>query len=157
MNIRKATIEDSLAIFDFIKELAIYENMLDEVKTDVEGIKSSLFGEKSVSKALICEVDQKPVGYAVYFYTYSTWLGKNGIYVEDLYVSKEHRGNGFGKGLLKYIANEAVREKCGRIEWACLDWNTPSREFYKSLGALELNEWVGYRLENESIENLAKN
>ena len=155
LNIRKAIPEDSQTIFDFIMELAIYEKLSNEVKTNVEETKEAIFSENSTVKALICEEDGVAIGYAVYFYNYSTWLGKSGIYLEDLYVSESKRGLGAGKAMLKYLAREALEQNCGRFEWSCLDWNTPSRDFYESLGAVALNEWIGYRLEGESLSNFA--
>lgn len=155
LKIREATSQDSQTIFDFIMELAIYEKQPNEVKTNVEEIKESIFGKNSTVKALICEEDEKSIGYAVYFYNYSTWLGKNGIYLEDLYVSESKRGLGAGKAMLKYLARKALEQNCGRFEWSCLDWNTPSRDFYESLGAVAQSEWIGYRLEGESLKNFA--
>ena len=155
LNIRKAIPEDSQTIFDFIMELAIYEKLPNEVKTNLEETKEAIFSENSTVKALICEEDGVAIGYAVYFYNYSTWLGKSGIYLEDLYVSESKRGLGAGKAMLKYLARKALEQNCGRFEWSCLDWNTPSRDFYESLGAVAQNEWIGYRLEGESLSNFA--
>lgn len=155
INIREAQEEDSKTIYDFIVELAVYENAKDEVKTTILQTKEAIFSKNSSVKALICEEDDIAIGYAVYFYNYSTWLGKNGIYLEDLYISKEKRGLGAGKTMLKYLANKALIEDCGRFEWSCLDWNTPSREFYENLGAKAQNEWIGYRLEGKSLKDFA--
>ena len=157
LKIREAIREDSQTIFDFIMELAIYEKLPNAVKTTVKEIKDSIFAPNSTVKALICEEDGKAIGYAVYFYNYSTWLGKNGIYLEDLYVNESKRGKGAGKAMIKYLAKKAISENCGRFEWACLDWNTPSRDFYESLGAVALNEWIGYRLEGKTLEKFANN
>lgn len=157
LKIREAIPEDSQTIFDFIMELAIYEKLPNEVKTTVEEIKESIFASNSTVKALICEEDETAIGYAVYFYNYSTWLGKNGIYLEDLYVSESKRGIGAGKAMLKYLAQKALSENCGRFEWACLDWNTPSRKFYESFGAVPQTQWIGYRLEGETLEKFANN
>ena len=157
LKIKEAIPKDSQTIFDFIMELAIYEKLPNAVKTTVKEIKNSIFSPNSTVKALICEEDGKAIGYAVYFYNYSTWLGKNGIYLEDLYVNESKRGKGAGKAMIKYLAKKAISENCGRFEWACLDWNTPSREFYESLGAVALNEWIGYRLEGETLEKFANN
>ena len=157
LKIREAIPEDSQIIFDFIMELAIYEKLPNEVKTTVDETREAIFAQNSTVKALICEEDGKAIGYAVYFYNYSTWLGKNGIYLEDLYVNESKRGRGAGKAMIKYLAKKAISENCGRFEWACLDWNTPSRDFYESLGAVALNEWVGYRLEGETLEKFANN
>lgn len=155
ITIREATPKDSQNIFDFIMELAIYEKAPNEVKTTVNEIKKSLFSSNATAKALICEEDGVAIGFAVYFYNYSTWLGKKGIYLEDLYVSESKRKRGVGKALLKYLAQKALQEDCGRFEWSCLDWNTPSREFYESFGAVAKTEWIGYRLEGKSLEKFA--
>ena len=103
----------------------------------------------------MCELDGSAIGYAVYFYSYSTWLGRNGIYLEDLYITPEQRGVGAGKRLLRHIAREAVAEGCGRLEWSVLDWNEPAIQFYKSLGAAPQDEWVRYRLEGETLTAFA--
>ncbi len=151
ITIRDAVVSDAQTILDFIIELAIYEKAEDEVKTNVKEIQESIFKENSTVKALICEQNGVAIGYAVYFYNYSTWLGKKGIYLEDLYVSESRRGVGAGKTMLKYLAKKAVSENCGRFEWSCLDWNTPSREFYESFGARSQEEWISYRLEGEFL------
>lgn len=156
ITIREAVANDAKTIYDFINELAIYEKEPDAVKTTVEETKEKIFGEKSTVKAIICEENAIAIGMAVYFYNYSTWLGKNGIYLEDLYVSESKRGLGAGKAMLKYLAKKALEENCGRFEWSCLDWNTPSRNFYESIGAKSQDEWIGYRLEGESLINFAK-
>ena len=155
MNIRKATAEDAEIIFALIIELAIYEKAEHEVLTTVEEIRETMFGVDSKTSALIAEVDNKAVAYAVYFYNYSTWLGKNGIYLEDIYVSPDYRHNGIGKALLKRIANIAVTNNCGRVEWSVLDWNTPAIDFYKSLGATPQDEWTVYRLTGDELKNFA--
>ncbi|WP_428025811.1 N-acetyltransferase family protein [Arcobacter sp.] len=157
INIRDAVASDTQTILDFIIELAVYEKAEDEVKTNVEETREAIFGENSTVKALICEEDGIAIGYAVYFYNYSTWLGKNGIYLEDLYVSQNKRGNGAGKAMLKHLAQKALDENCGRFEWSCLHWNTPTREFYEKIGAVAQSEWVGYRLEGELLTNFASN
>jgi GNAT superfamily N-acetyltransferase len=157
ITIRDAIASDSQTILDFIIELAVYEKAEYEVKTNVDETREAIFGENSTVKALICEEDGVAIGYAVYFYNYSTWLGKNGIYLEDLFVSKSRRGNGAGKFMLKHLAKKALDENCGRFEWSCLHWNTPTREFYESLGAIAQTEWVGYRLEGNSLINFVKN
>ena len=155
ITIRNATPQDTQTILDFIIELAIYEKAEQEVKTNVEETRGAIFGKNSTVKALICEEDGKPIGYAVYFYNYSTWLGKNGIYLEDLYITESKRGKGAGKALLKHIAKMAINEGCGRFEWSCLDWNKPSRDFYESIGAVAKTEWIGYRLEGNTLVNFA--
>lgn len=155
ITIRNATPKDSQTIFNFIMELAIYEKAPNEVKTTVSEIENSLFSPNATAYALICEEEGVAIGFAVYFYNYSTWLGKKGIYLEDLYVSEAKRGKGAGKAMLKYLAQKALSENCGRFEWSCLDWNTPSREFYESFGAVAKTEWIGYRLEGVALENFA--
>jgi len=154
--IRQATPEDSQAIYDMIYELAVYEKAPEEVITTADEIRDSLFGADSKTEALICEVAGKTVGYAVFFTSYSTWLGRNGIYMEDLYVSPDARGQGAGKALLKTIAQYAVKRKCGRLEWSVLDWNQPAIDFYLSIGAIEQGEWVRYRLSGDALINFAK-
>lgn len=155
VTIREAVSSDAKTIYDFIIELAVYEKEPDAVKTTVEETREKIFGDSSTVKAIICEENGIAIGHAIYFYNYSTWLGKNGIYLEDLYVSESKRGIGAGKMMLKYLAKKALEEDCGRFEWSCLDWNTPSREFYESIGAKSQEEWIGYRLEGESLTNFA--
>lgn len=155
--IRDAIASDTQTILDFIIELAVYEKEPDAVKTNVAETREKIFGENSSVRALICEEDGKAIGHAIYFYNYSTWLGKYGIYLEDLYVTESKRGLGAGKKMLKHLANKALKEDCGRFEWSCLDWNTPSRDFYESIGAKSQDEWIGYRLEGDSLINFAKN
>jgi len=135
----------------------VYEKLAHEVETNEAMINETLFGTDPKSFCLICEVEGEAVGFAIYFYNYSTWLGKYGIYLEDLYVSPEHRGKGAGKALLAHIAGIAVAENCGRFEWSVLDWNTPSIDFYKSLGAVEMSEWRIYRVTGEALKKLANN
>lgn len=155
IQIRPAIIDDASLILDLIIELAVYEKAREEVKASVTDIELSLFSDKATAKGLICELDGKAVGYAVYFYNYSTWLGCNGIYLEDLYVTPDSRGSGAGKALLKHLAQKAVSEGCGRFEWSVLDWNTPAIEFYESFGAKPQNEWVGYRLTGQALQDFA--
>lgn len=153
--IRPAVPDDAKLIYHFIRELAIYERAEHEVVTDAEGIRESIFGPESTVSALICLLDDKPAGFAVYFYNYSTWLGKRGLFLEDLYVSPEFRGLGAGKALLHHLAREAVDKGCGRFEWNVLDWNTPAIEFYESIGALPQSEWTGYRLTGDALTRFA--
>ena len=155
IDIRQATIEDAGLILRFITDLAIYEKAEHEVLASEADIKQSLFGEDSTANAFICNIDNKPVGYAVYFFNYSTWLGKPGLYLEDLYVSPEYRGAGAGMALLKHLAKIAVSKGCGRFEWNVLDWNEPAIQFYESIGARPQNEWVGYRLTGNALTELA--
>lgn len=155
LKIREATVDDAKLILHFIVELAIYEKAEHEVLASVADIQKTVFGENSIAHALICELDDAPIGFAVYFYNYSTWLGKNGLYLEDLYVTPEHRGVGAGKALLQHMAKIAVQEDCGRFEWRVLDWNEPSIKFYQSIGALPQDEWIGYRLDGQALLNFS--
>jgi len=154
--IRQARPTDADAIYDMIYELAVYEKAPEEVVTTADEIRATLFGEGSKTEALICEIDGKIAGYAVFFTSYSTWLGRNGIYMEDLYISPDFRGQGAGKALLKHIAQCAVQRKCGRLEWSVLDWNQPAIDFYLSIGALPQSEWVRYRLDGEALLKFAE-
>ncbi|PWB32425.1 GNAT family N-acetyltransferase [Pseudomonas sp. SDI] len=156
LNIRPARVEDAEQILAFIIELAEYERARQAVVASVEDIRHSLFGEGAAAKGLICERDGQAIGYAVYFYSYSTWLGRNGVYLEDLYITPEQRGSGSGKQLLRHIAREAFEQGCGRLEWSVLDWNEPAIQFYTSLGAEPQDEWVRYRLEGETLRNFAR-
>ncbi|EIC85116.1 GNAT family N-acetyltransferase [Serratia sp. M24T3] len=153
--IRSAVADDAQAIFDMIVELAVYEKALVEVKTNPREILETLFGEGSVTEALICEVAGKAVGYAVFFTSYSTWMGRNGIYLEDLYVSPDSRGLGAGKAMIQKIAQLAVERRCARLEWSVLDWNKPAIDFYLGIGAKPMDEWVRYRLDGEALVSFA--
>ncbi len=155
IEIRKATAEDAALILKFVTELATYEKAANQVVATTSDIRASLFGASSTTHALICQADAEPIGYAVYFYNYSTWLGKSGLYLEDLYISPEHRGAGAGKAMLKHLAKIAVEKGCGRFEWSVLDWNTPAISFYQSIGAKPQDEWVGYRLAGEALVEFA--
>lgn len=156
LSIRQATDADPALILHFIRELAIYEKAEHEVLATEETIKNSIFSDDSHVHALICEQEGQPVGMAIYFYNYSTWLAKSGLYLEDLYVSPDHRGKGAGKLLLKKMAKIALQNDCGRFEWSCLDWNKPSRDFYQSIGAQSQDEWVGYRMSGQTLIDFAK-
>jgi GNAT superfamily N-acetyltransferase len=142
-------------ILDFIKGLAEYENMSDQVVATEEILREWIF-EKKKAEVIFALEDGKEVGFALFFHNFSTFLGRAGIYLEDLYVKPDHRGRGHGKALIKELAEIAVKRGCGRLEWSCLDWNTPSINFYLSLGAKQMNEWTVYRFEGESLANLAK-
>lgn len=155
--IRAANQNDCKTILYFIKELAKYEKAEEQVIATEQDISASLFSEHSTVEALICEVNGKPIGFAVYFYNYSTWLGRKGIYLEDLYVTPEHRGIGAGMALMKHLAKAAVNQGCGRFEWSVIDWNTPSIEFYESIGATPKSEWIGYQLAGERLTQFASN
>lgn len=156
MKIRKAAPEDAASILALIRELAIYEKAEHEVRCSLGEIQQSLFAADARASALVVEAEQAIVAYAVYFYNYSTWLGKPGIYLEDLYVQPAYRKQGIARSLLKHIANIALEENCGRFEWAVLDWNTPAISFYESLGAKAQDEWTIYRLSGDSLRDFAR-
>lgn len=155
LTVRNATADDATLILRFITELAVYEKAEDQVAATTETIASSLFGAHSHSKALVCDLDGKPVGFAVYFFSYSTWQAKSGLYLEDLYVSSDARGQGAGKLLLQHLAGIALKNGCGRFEWSVLDWNERAIAFYQSLGAKPQDEWIRYRIEGDAIRTLA--
>ena len=153
--IRDATVDDPALILRFVKELAAYERAPEAVTATEADIRNSLFGEDAIVRAVICEKNDVPLGFAVYFFNYSTWLGRRGLYLEDLYVSPAYRRAGAGKALLKHLARVARSQGCGRLEWSVLDWNMPAIRFYESIGAEPLNEWVGYRLAGEALDRFA--
>lgn len=156
ITIRKAESTDAAVILQFITELAIYEKAEHEVIASTADIEKNLFGPNSTTKALICLADGQAIGYAVYFFSFSTWLGKNGLFLEDLYISPDSRGSGAGKKMLKHLAQIAVSNDCGRFEWNVLDWNEPAIKFYESFNAKPQSEWVGYRLEGQALSDFAK-
>ena len=151
LHIRDAEAADSELILHFVRELARYEKAEHEVVATRADIEASIFGEQSTVRALICEADGQPIGFAVYFFNYSTWQGRRGLYLEDLYVSPEYRGSGAGKALLRHLARIAVTGGCGRFEWSVQDWNEPAIKFYESIGAKAKSEWVGYQLAGEAL------
>ena len=153
--LRPATAADAGLILRFIIELAVYEKEPDAVVTDQDGIAGSLFGQGATARALIAELDAEPVGYAVWFASYSTWLGRNGLYLEDLYVTPEMRGRGVGKAILRQLAALAVAQGCGRMEWSVLDWNAPAIAFYESVGARPQSEWTVFRLTGDALSTFA--
>ena len=152
---RYATEEDAALILEFIKGIAIYEKMLDEVVNTEEMIKEVVFG-KGHAEVIFALEGEKEVGFALFFHNYSTFVGRAGIHLEDLFVWPEYRGKGYGKALLCEVARIAKERGCGRLEWTCLDWNTPSINFYLSLGATPMDEWTIYRLTADQIDNLLK-
>ncbi|GFN34542.1 GNAT family N-acetyltransferase [Tepidimicrobium xylanilyticum] len=152
--IRFAEEKDVPLILEFIKELADYEKMLNEVVATDQILKESLF-ERKMAEVIIGEYDNKPVAFALFFHNFSTFLGRPGIYLEDLYVKPEMRGKGIGKIMLSFLAKLCVERKCGRLEWWCLDWNEPAIEFYKQMGAIPMDEWTVYRVCGDAIEKLA--
>ena len=153
--IREAQRADIPLILDFIKKLAEYEKMLDQVVAD-SGILENWLFDKNIARVIFVMDGNKEVGFALFFHNFSTFLGRAGIYLEDLYVLPEYRGRGFGKALLKRLAKIAVDMGCGRLEWSCLDWNTPSIEFYRSLGSVSMDDWTVYRLTGKALENMAR-
>ncbi|MGN1361971.1 MAG: GNAT family N-acetyltransferase [Eggerthellaceae bacterium] len=153
--IRRATEADVPLILDLIRGLADYEHALDQVVATPELLHSWLF-EKEVAEVIIAQEDNVPVGFALYFHNFSTWLGRAGIYLEDLFVLPPYRGRGHGKALMRALAKTAMERGCGRLEWACLNWNKPSIDFYLSLGAERMTEWNVYRLTGETLRNLAE-
>lgn len=154
--IRKAAKGDEGVILGFIKELAAYEKLSHEVVATPDHLARTLFCDHPKAFALIAEQGGKPIGFALYFFNYSTFLGKHGLYLEDLYVQEVHRGAGAGKALLGELARIAIENDCGRLEWSVLDWNAPSIAFYKSLGAVPMDEWTVYRMTGEALADLAK-
>lgn len=152
--IRFAEEKDVKLILDFIKELADYEKLLDEVVATEDILRETLFEKKS-AEVIIAEHEGVPVGFALFFHNFSTFLGRPGLYLEDLYIRPEMRGKGYGKILLSFLAKLAVDRKCGRFEWWCIDWNEPSISFYKSIGAVPMDEWTVYRVHNEALTGLA--
>ena len=154
--IRFAERKDIPVILGFIRKLAEYEKLENEVVATEELLETWLF-EKNKAEVLLAFEGENPVGYALFFHNFSTFLGRAGIYLEDLFVLPEKRGKGYGKLLLKRLARLALQRGCGRLEWACLDWNTPSRKFYDSLGAVRMEEWTTYRLTGDALLSLASN
>ncbi len=150
---RYAKREDTALILDFIKRLASYEHMLDEVVATEELLEKWLFDEKK-AEVLFALEGEVEVGFALFFHNFSTFLGKAGIYLEDLFVLPEYRGKGYGKALLKELACIAVERDCGRLEWWCLDWNQPSIDFYQSMGAIPMKDWTTYRITGETLLSL---
>jgi len=154
-NIRPAKEEDAPVILSLIKELAEYEHLSHEVVASVNDIRETLFGGRPFAETLIGEYEGVPISFALFFYSYSTFLGKPGIYLEDLYVQPEHRGKGFGSKMLAYIAALAKERNCGRFEWSVLNWNTPAIRTYEKLDATPMKEWILYRLSGEALNRLA--
>jgi len=152
---RYAEKSDTALILQFIKELADYEKMLDQVVATEELLAQWIF-EKNKAEVIFVLEDGKEVGFALFFHNFSTFLGRAGIYLEDLYVQPEYRSKGYGKALLKKLARIAVERGCGRLEWWCLDWNKPSIDFYLSLGAVPMEDWTVYRITGDTLNTLAK-
>ncbi len=154
--IRKAERKDVPLVLNFIRKLAAYERLSHEVTATVERLEQHLFGKERIAEVVIGEYRGIPVGFALYFFNFSTFLAKPGIYLEDLFVLEEYRRMGFGKVLLSYLATLAVERDCGRLEWAVLDWNEPSIDFYKSLGARLMDEWIITRITGAPLAELAE-
>ena len=155
ITIRPATEQDVPLIQGFIRDLARYEHLEHEMVATEEGLRKTLFGERRYAEVVFACVGAEPVGFALFFHNYSTFLGKPGIYLEDLFVRPEARGRGIGKRLLAWLAQTAVARDCGRLEWAVLDWNEPSIGFYRSLGAILKSEWQIFRLTGDPLKALA--
>lgn len=153
--LRYAKEEDSLLILNLIKQLAEYENLLEEVTATEEDIRNTIFIKKH-AEVIFGEYMGQPVGFTLFFHNYSTFLGKAGLYIEDLYIKEEMRGKGFGKIMISYLAKLSIQRGCGRLEWACLDWNKPSIEFYQNLGANPMDEWTVYRMTGERLHTFAE-
>jgi len=153
--IRPALPADAALILGFIRELAIYEKAEHEVEASEAQIRASLCSGEGPARALVCSVDGEAAGFAAYFFNYSTWQGRKGLYLEDLYLTPAHRGAGAGKALLQHLARVAVAEGCGRFEWSVLDWNEPALQFYRAIGAWPMDEWVRYRLAGPALAAFA--
>lgn len=154
LTFRMAEEKDVHLILYFIKELANYEKMLDQVVA-TEALLTEWLFEKKIAEVFFAELGGKEIGFALYFHNFSTFLGQAGLYLEDLYVLLEYRGNGYGKAILNHLAQIAVAQGCGRLEWWCLDWNQPSIDFYLSLGAKAMDEWTVYRVTGETLLEMA--
>ena len=152
---RYAQRNDVALILRFVKELAAYEKMSDQVVADEKTMEEWIF-DKQKAEVIFALEEGKEVGFALFFHNFSTFLGRAGVYLEDLYVQPEHRGKGYGKALLKKLASIAVERGCGRLEWSCLDWNKPSIDFYLSLGAVPMSDWTQYRITGKTLLDFAQ-
>ena len=152
--IRAATADDTPAIADLIRALAEYERLTHEVKLDETELRAHLFGDRRYAEVILAEDSGEVAGFAIFFHNFSTFLGKPGIYLEDLFVRPEHRGRGHGRAMLAHLALLAVERGCGRLEWSVLDWNEPSIQFYRSLGAQPMDEWTTFRLAGDALRAL---
>ena len=155
ITVREATVDDSALVLDFIQQLARYEKLEHQCVATAEEVRTTLFGPDTKAAALVAFEDGNPAGFAVYFWSYSTFLAKPGLYLEDLFVKPELRGRGIGKRIFQELLRIAKANNCGRFEWSVLDWNEPAIKFYESLGAKAQAEWVRYRLDEEQISRLA--
>ena len=155
MMFRFAEESDCGLVLSFIRGLADYEKMSDQVVATEDLLREWIFEKRKAEVLFVCD-DSKEVGFALFFHNFSTFLGRAGIYLEDLFVLPEYRGKGYGKALLKKLAQITAERGCGRLEWACLDWNQPSIDFYRSLGALPMDEWTTYRLTGDTLQEMAR-
>lgn len=155
LSFRYAEKKDCALILKFIQDLAQYEKMLEEVVATQELLEEWIFDKKK-AEVIFAVVNGKEVGFALFFHNFSTFLGRSGIYLEDLFVQPEYRKNGYGKAILSRLAQIAVERGCGRLEWSCLDWNQPSIDFYLSLGAKPMDDWTTYRITGSTLQNMAK-
>lgn len=151
LRFKRAEREDIKSVFTFIKELAEYEKMSDEVVATEKTLEEWIF-DKNAAKAFLISVGEEEIGFILYFYNFSTFVGRTGIHLEDLYIRPQYRGNGYGKKAVEFLAKTAVEEGCERVEWSCLDWNKPSIDFYISLGAKPMSEWTVYRLSGDELK-----
>lgn len=154
--IRAATRDDVAVIFSFIKKLADYERLSHEVVATEEGLRETLFGRRRTAEVAIAYYKKAPVGFVLFFHNYSTFLGRPGIFIEDLFVDEAFRRRGFGGALLRYVAKVADERNCGRLEWSVLDWNEPAINFYRKLGALPMREWTIFRMTGANLKKLAR-
>ena len=154
-SLRHARPDDAETLANLVRELAVYEALAHEALATADDFRRHLFGPRPAAEAILAEVDGEPVGFALYFGTFSTFRGQPGLYLEDLFVRPEHRGLGIGKALIASVAAEAVARGCGRLEWAVLDWNAPSIAFYRSLGAQPMDQWTTFRLADQPLARLA--
>jgi GNAT superfamily N-acetyltransferase len=155
LSIRSATEDDVALVLDFIQKLAEYEKLSHEVVATESTLRNYLFGPRPMAEVILAHWGGQPVGFALYFHNFSTFLARPGIYLEDLFVDPEHRGKGIGKALLVQLARIAAERDCGRLEWSVLDWNEPSIQFYRKLGAESKDAWTTYRLTGDALERLA--
>jgi GNAT superfamily N-acetyltransferase len=153
--IRFAEENDAKIVLDMVRELAAYEKLVDNFEATEERFCESLF-QHGVAETLIGEYERKPVGYAIFFRNFSSFTGRIGLYIEDIYVKPEMRGKGFGQAMFAYIAKLAVERKCGRLEWSCLDWNKPSIAFYEKMDAKRLEDWTMYKLSGDALQRMAR-
>ncbi len=155
LRIRHSTGDDVPILFELIRGLAEYERLLEHVTATEAGLRAHLFGARPAAEAVLAEEGNEAIGFALFFNNFSTFLGKPGLYLEDLFVRPEFRGRGYGKALMVFVARLALARGCGRFEWSVLDWNTPARDFYRTLGARPLDDWIGQRMTGEAIARLA--